>query len=75
MLPLNWDTAYEFWKEVKVSNNSKMPLPFSIDGIFGDENSAELWRTHFRGIFNYVMSVEFKAGDVVNNDGVVIRPN
>ena len=52
-----------------------MPLPFSIDGIFGDENSAELWRTHFRGIFNYVMSVEFKAGDVVNNDGVVIRPN
>ena len=33
---------YEFSKEVKVINNSKMPLPSSIDGISGDENIAKL---------------------------------
>ena len=67
--------VYEFWKEVKVSNNSKIALPSCIDGISGDENIAELWGTHFRGIFNCVVSAEFEVGDVVNNDGVVIRPN
>ena len=67
--------VYEFWKEVKVSNNSKMALPSCIDGISGDENIAELRGTHFRGIFNCGVSAEFEVGDVVNNDGVVIRPN
>ena len=52
-----------------------MALPSCIDGISGDENIAELWGTHFRGIFNCVVSAEFEVGDVVNNDGVVIRPN
>ena len=60
---------------MKLSNNSKMPLPSSIDGISGDVNIAELWGTHFRGIFNCVASAVFKVGGVVNNDGVVIRPN
>ena len=52
---LHQNDVYEFWKEVSVSNNSKMPLPSSIGGIPGDENIAELWRSHFRGIFNCVM--------------------
>ena len=30
---LQINNVYEFWKEVKVVNNSKMPLPSSIDGI------------------------------------------
>ena len=43
---LQINNVYEFWKEVKVVNNSKMPLPSSIDGITEPENIAELWRRH-----------------------------
>ena len=38
--------VYEFWTEVKVVNNSKIPLSSSIDGITEPENIAELWRRH-----------------------------
>ncbi len=30
---LQHNNVYEFWKEVKVLNNSKVPLPISIDGV------------------------------------------
>ena len=67
--------VYVFWKEVNVSNSIKMALPSSIDGISGDENIAELWGKHFRGILNCVVSAEFEVGDVVKDDGVVIKPH
>ena len=41
---LQQNNAYDFWKEVKVINNSKVPLPSSIAGITGSKNIAELWR-------------------------------
>ena len=41
---LQQNNANDFWKEVKVINNNKVPLPSSIAGITGSKNIAELWR-------------------------------
>ena len=45
-----------FWKEIKLMNNSKTPLPTNIDGISGDDAIAELWKKHFMELFNCVKS-------------------
>ena len=50
MKKLLTNNVYEFWKAVKVVNNSKMPLPSSIDGITEPENIAELWEDTMRKI-------------------------
>ena len=62
-----------FWKEVKVLNNSKMPMPSSIDGTTGPDNIAELWRRHYENIFNCVKSDVFNLGEITSNDGVTVR--
>ena len=72
---LQQNNANDFWKEVKVINNSKVPLPSSIAGITGSENIAELWRKNYSDIFNCVKSGEFNAGKVLINDRVIIRPD
>ena len=72
---LQQNKTYEFWKEVKAINNSKMPLPSSISGITGSENIVELWRKHYCDIFNCVKSDTFTVGDVPHHDGVTIRPD
>ncbi len=41
---LQTNNVYEFWKEVKVVNNSKMPVSYSIDGHYWTWNIVELWR-------------------------------
>ena len=56
-------------------NNSKMPLPSSIDGITETENIAELWRRHCENIFNCVKSDVFSIGEIPLSDGVVIWPD
>ena len=43
-----------FWKEVKSINNSRTPLPTSIEGVSGSCNIAELWRKHFDNLFNCI---------------------
>ena len=48
---LQQNNVNEFWKEVMVIINSKMPLPSSIDEVTGSENIAELWRKYYRDIF------------------------
>ena len=72
---LQINNVYEFWKEVKVVNNSKMPLPSSIDGITEPENIAELWRRPYENIFNCVKSEVFNIGEIPHSDGVVIWPD
>ena len=67
---LQQNNANDFWKEIKVINNSKVPLPSSIAGITGSENIAELWSKHYSDIFNCVKSEEFNAGKVLINDRV-----
>ena len=46
----------EFWKEVSVTNNCKTPLPDSIDQANGPNEIVELWREHFKDIFNCLKS-------------------
>lgn len=53
----------EFWKEVKIINNSKIPLPCSINGVSGDENIAALWGKHLGEIFICVESAVFKVDE------------
>ncbi len=72
---LQQNRTYEFWKEVKAINNSKMPQPSSISGTTGSENVAELWRKHYCDIFNCVRGKECTVGDVPHHDGVVVRPD
>ena len=45
-----------FWKEIKLMNNCKTPLPTTIDGISGEANIAELWKKHFSSLLNSVES-------------------
>lgn len=56
----------DFWKEVKVMNNSKIPLPSDIEGVSGPEKIAELWREHYRNFFNCVKSNPVK----INHDHI-----
>lgn len=50
------NNATDFWKEVKVLNNCRMPPPCTIDGISGVDNIAELWRQQNSTLFNCVQS-------------------
>lgn len=45
-----------FWKEVRVMNNSKTPLPSDIEGVSSPEKIAESWREHYCNLFNCVKS-------------------
>ena len=49
-----------FWKDVRLMNNCRTPLPCSIDGVSGDANIAGIWKEHFEQLFNCVNDV----GDV-----------
>ena len=43
----------EFWKGVnKINQSSQLHTTTTIDGITGEANIAEHWRTHFHGILN-----------------------
>ena len=64
----------DFWKEVKIINNSKIPLPSNIDGVTGSANIAELWKKHYKDLFNCVKSDDFSVG-AVSYDNVAIRPD
>ncbi len=65
----------DFWKEVKVINISKVPLPASIEGVVGAETIVKLWREYYRDIFNCVERQEFEVGYVPSDIGVIIRPS
>ena len=46
----------DFWKEVKVLNNKKTPLPSDIE-VSSPDKIAELWRRHYSNLFNCVKKV------------------
>ena len=50
----------EFWKDVRLMNTCRTPLPCSIDGVSGDANIAGVWKEHFEQLFNCINDV----GDV-----------
>ena len=47
----------EFWKDVRLMNNCRTPLPCSIDGVSGDANIAGVWKEHFEQLFNCINDV------------------
>ncbi len=51
---LQHNNMYEFWKEVKVLNISKVPLPISIDGVAEADKIVKLWRKYYEDILNCV---------------------
>ncbi len=46
----------DFWKEVKVMNNNKTPLPSDTEGVSSPQKIAEVWHKHYRILFNCVKS-------------------
>ena len=44
-----------FWKEIKRINSTKLPLPHCINGTSGCQEIANLWRDHYRDLFNCVL--------------------
>ena len=46
----------DFWKEVKVLNNKKTPLPSDIE-VSSPDKIAELWRRHYSNLFHCVKKV------------------
>ena len=49
----------DFWKEIKFIDNSKMPLPCSIDAANNPEEITKLWKNHFYNIFNCLSGDKF----------------
>ena len=41
-----------FWKQIKGDSNVRVPLPTSVEGVTGEANIANLWRTHYKYVFN-----------------------
>ena len=41
-----------FWKEIKLTNNSKLSLPNVIDGVTGSNNIVNMWKSHYEDLFN-----------------------
>ena len=44
----------EFWFEISMINNSKMPLPSSIDNANCPSDILKLWKGHFQNTFNCI---------------------
>ena len=41
-----------FLKLIKGDSNVRVPLPTSVEGVTGEANIANLWRTHYKDVFN-----------------------
>ena len=66
------NNATDFWKEVRVLNNCKAPLPCSVGGVSGTSNIAEVWRLHYSALFNCINSEPYKADNNMTDDPMVI---
>ena len=42
----------EFWKEIKIMNNSKLSLPNTIDSVTVSQNIVNMWKSHYEDLFN-----------------------
>ena len=65
----------DFWKEVRIMNNCKIPLPTNIDGITGLDKIAELWRKHYNDLFNCLKSSMCCISNVDFTEQMVIKPD
>ena len=47
------------WGEINKVNNSRVPLPTSIEDASGSANILNLWRNHFQSLFNCLNNSKF----------------
>ena len=47
------------WGEINKTNNSKTPLPTSIEGTSGNDNILKLWENHYKSLFNCLNNIEY----------------
>ena len=62
------------WKEIQQINHCNIPLPNSVEGISEKEEITELWRSHFKQLFNCISDIDLqqmKYDDSYTNDIVV----
>ena len=65
----------DFWKEIKVTHNSKIPLPTSIESTTGKNNIANLWIHHFQSIFNCIPdSGDNLRYETIYSNGITVSP-
>ena len=50
----------DFWKQIKRMNNSKSVQANCIDGVTGEQNIAEHWKSYYENIFNCISDVSNK---------------
>ncbi len=53
---LHDNDVVNFWKEVRLINNSSMPLPTNIDGVVGVDKITEIWRKNYFDLFTCIRS-------------------
>ena len=46
-----------FWKKIKNMNNAKLPLADCVDGVSGESKIVQMWKDHYKQLFNSVPSV------------------
>ena len=56
----------EFWKEIKLINNSKTSLPCSIDNANSPEDITKFWKDHFDKVFNCLPKVSYNEEYFLN---------
>ena len=64
----------DFWKEIRQVNNCNIPLPNSIEDVTGIDEITELWRSHFKQLFNCIRDIDIqqiKCDAKYTNDIVV----
>ena len=68
------NSVKDFWKEVKLLDNSNTPLPTNIEGVVGCDRIAELWKEHYEELLNCVYSDCSKIElDAQSSDNIVVR--
>ena len=59
----------KFWDEIKKMNNSNTPLPKNVDGVNGQYNIANMWKSHYQSLFNCLQTTK-SVNYVVDSDPV-----
>ena len=64
----------DFWKGIRQINNCNIPLSNSIEDVTGIDEITELWRSHFKQLFNCIRDIhiqQIKCDAKYTNDIVV----
>ena len=60
-------SSKDFWKEIGSINNSKTPLPCTIENANGPQEIIESWEKHYHGIFNCLNKITYESNFQLND--------